>query len=46
MKQKHLILILCFVLFSVTSNSFAEKFHGEFCWQVFSEYGDSTGAIN
>ena len=40
MKHKFLLLILNFVLFSVTSNSFAEKYHGEFCWQVFSESGD------
>jgi len=40
MKQKLLLLALSFVLFSVTSNSFADKYHGEFCWQVFSESGD------
>ena len=40
MKQKYLMLVLSFVLFSVTSNSFADKYHGEFCWQVFSQSGD------
>lgn len=40
MKQKFLLLIFSFVLFLVTSNLFAEEYHGEFCWQVFSESGD------
>ncbi len=40
MKQKHLMLILSFVLFSATSNAFAEEYHGEYCWQVFSQSGE------
>lgn len=40
MKQKFLLMVLSFILFSVTSNSFADKYYGEFCWQVFSESGE------
>ncbi len=37
MKKLFLLLLVSFVLSLVTSNSFAEKYHGEFCWQVFDE---------
>lgn len=40
MKKEFLLLITSLILFSVSSNSFADKYHGEFCWQVFSESGD------
>ena len=40
MIQKTLMLVLSFVLFSVTPNASAEEYHGEYCWQVYSESGD------
>ncbi len=40
MKQLFLLLIAGLVMFLTTTNSFAEKYHGEFCWQVFSESGE------
>ena len=40
MKQLSLLLIVGLVMFLTATKSFAEKYHGEFCWQVFNESGE------
>ncbi|MDP1558048.1 MAG: hypothetical protein Q8K59_05915 [Nitrosomonas sp.] len=41
MKQLFLLLIAGSVLLLAATKSFAEEYHGEFCWQVFSESGEA-----
>lgn len=38
-KQYHMLLSGLFLMLSPL-DSFAEKYHGEFCWQVFSQSGE------
>ncbi len=40
MKQLSLLLIVGSVMFLTATKSFADEYHGEFCWQVFSESGE------
>lgn len=40
MKRLFLLSLAGLFMFLTATKTFAEKFHGEFCWQVFNEFGD------
>lgn len=40
MKKLFLLLIVGSLPFLATTKSFADEYHGEFCWQVFSDSGE------
>lgn len=40
MNKYCLLLLSSLLLFLISSHVFAEKYHGEFCWQVFNQSGE------
>lgn len=35
-----LLFLICILLLLISPPAFAEKYHGEFCWQVFNQSGE------
>lgn len=46
MKQLFLLIIAGLVLLLATTKSFADEYHGEYCWQVFSDSGEPYWRYN